>query len=71
MQASNNYFHLLSPYYVPSTMLSTLLYEVIYISHIMFTTALDAGPFFIPILKIKELREVQRGVVTCPKALCQ
>ena len=39
-------------------MLSTLLYEVIYRSHIMFTTAVDAGPFLISILKKKELREV-------------
>lgn len=41
MLASNNYYSLLfSRYYVPITMLSTLLYEIIYIPFIMLITAL-------------------------------
>lgn len=41
MLASNNYYSLLfSPYYVPRTMLSTLLYGIIYISFTRLTTAL-------------------------------
>lgn len=46
------------------------IYGIIYISHIMLTTALRGDPVLVPILQMKEWREAQRGLVTCPEALC-